>query len=796
MTYTFEAVWGKNFKGVVASPTCNGPKTYEQVGNPSFLVDFDTNTGVFTVLYDDSAIDSYNLTFEVDVYCNGNYQGTYTQIVNFHIPTQSVAPFIFDDLVQTYQTVITGKGVPNATIKLYIGNTLQTHATITVDSNGNWTINSNTFAGSDGIDFGQTLKAKQTVPTYTESGFSNSVTPSATLKSDIEVHNPIVNCSNGILTFKWLVKNLGPVSLQSGVEVTLTASGVPVGGVFSCDKGTVVTNVITLNQKVYKNETFDVVYVVSTNDCGQVIENILLKVTLPVSIENPCENNEHQLVSYIPLKSNIPTLLDIYTGQIGLIGYGVPGSTITKVYVNDKLVLVTNAIVNSDGTFTVNGVSPIPVEGDRVSVIQKTEGYRESNQSNIVIVGGPIQITSKCLSGVRIRGVDGITYEAIVMNYSKNKIMGRQVFVGAQMGQHIFFNEPGLSDADLQVGDALGIEVKNPCCPPMFSKKIPYNPLRSLLLNYSCRDGSASINPIFSGGNYPITMTLKLGDLIVGTKILYNVTQDRELLNIPISQNLQLILKDSGFCEIFSNFSNNCSTTTTVPGTPSNCSDCILENIQVDGGNLKLNFTLSGSSCTGITIQSSLDQINWIDTTSDCKTPKTVVKPGVKTYYRLLVACTGSTSKKSNVLAYNPAECINYFAITNKTVVYLDCNTNQKTTKGPCNFSATQILQGVLGTDYSTGHQSGQPTCTDNIPPTETPDSSYYYDIDIYKSQAGSWLVNYVDALGNDRQISGTIDESEVSGPMYTQQICAKSIDSWFGSINVTKKDTTCNAIN
>ena len=92
---------------------------------------------------------------------------------------------------------------------------------------------------------------------------------------------------------------------------------------------------------------------------------------------------------------------------------------------------------------------------------------------------------------------------------------------------------------------------------------------------------------------------------------------------------------------------------------PDPCCTPTITTITENSGNIEINFTLpTGNclSCTGTTLQSSIDDLNWgDDLVSGCTSPITIPEPLVTTYYRIKQNCDGgSNSDWSTSEEYSP----------------------------------------------------------------------------------------------------------------------------------------------
>ena len=256
------------------------------------------------------------------------------------------APTIND--VTEGDTVITGTGEPGDTIKVYFdGSDTQIGKSVTVDENGNWTVDCSDYNLQAGrkIYAIQSKDGKDSEPTY------------ATVKAREVVGAPIIN---DVTEDNTVITGTG----KPGATVNVTVGGQPLPPVTVDDQGnwTVDVSGVTLNEgdEVSATQSKDGVTSDATTTTVQ------------------------------PKKSDVPVpgMDPIKPGAKVIKGTGIPGNTVTIVKVNadGSTTPIGTVPVDDFGNWTVDVPDDVVLAvGDTVRAVQTTPDSESSDPTDVIV---------------------------------------------------------------------------------------------------------------------------------------------------------------------------------------------------------------------------------------------------------------------------------------------------------------------------------------------------------------------------------------------------------------------------
>jgi len=376
--------------------------------------------------------------------------------------------------------------------------------------------------------------------------------------TDVEIRKPVVFCDETGLNIQVEISNLGPDRILSGNVITLTTEGIPTTPTITSTGHTFDENGnLILGSDFEEGDVITISYLKASYDCGTPIPCITIEVNVPVSYSNVCSNNKTQCVKYLPPKSPKPVLNTPNVGESTVSGIGCAGGLITALFINNVR-FEKNIEIDIESNFIVPLTNPI-LSTDIIQVSQTCESQSESDRSDIIAPNDASFISKLCINGVRIRGMEGQTYEVQAYNYTRNVVLGRRTFTGSQFNVSIPYNSLGLLSTDLQPGDIVGVRMVDDCCPPIESAKKVYNPLRTLNSNKSCDILlGGTIEPTFLGGIYPIIINVKKNGLSVAKKTLSALIDSTLVSGIP-NGTVEVEVIDRGGCSLKETVNFSCA---------------------------------------------------------------------------------------------------------------------------------------------------------------------------------------------------------------------------------------------
>lgn len=508
---------------------------------------------------------------------SGSVVSTYTQIVLV------TAPFI-DNNDPSFEISLNGGYTINSTVlscstlELYNGVQVVYYLNDIEVGRGIIDLNGDNFLTVPSLSTTGELKCRL------ESGSGISIFSDSKIvtgsRIDLDILDPEVSCENNTLVLNYTINNVGPDVLPTSTRVLLELVDIQFEPIDS-DNATIITSTkgsqdfniddynLILNQDILVGESFDLVISVPNQDCSTTKPCLKLKLTLPDSLTTQCVQESNCYYFGLP-PSEKPTLNKIRSGDRLITGFGCPLGTVKSLFVKsyDSIEFL-EFTINKQIDISGNIVFTIPTEislevGDVVTIIQQCPNKEVSPRSSEEVVDVSSLLSTKCISGIKIRGMEGQTYEAQIYNYSQTKVLGRVELVGSKFGISIPFNEPNLREEDLQSGDLIGLRILTDCCPTLESNKLKYNPVSNLKVNYECdinssEGGLASIRPSWVGGEFPMTITLrnKTTNEVIFLKTINDYTESTLINKIP-NGSFRVEIGDCGGCTTYLDFQSNC----------------------------------------------------------------------------------------------------------------------------------------------------------------------------------------------------------------------------------------------
>ncbi|MGX9798511.1 Ig-like domain-containing protein [Pediococcus acidilactici] len=278
------------------------------------------------------------------------------------------APVIND--IMEGDTVITGKGIPGATVDVTFADGSPIGSTI-VDSNGNWTIST----GHVDLKAGDEITAKQTVD-----GISSDEAHQ-TVKAKEDVTAPVIN------------------DIMEG-DTVITGKGIPGATVdVTFADGTVIGSTV-----VDSNGNWSV----STSHVNLKAGD---EVTAKQTVNGVTSDEAHQTVK-ANQEVTAPVIDDITEGDKVITGKGIPGAEVTVTFADGTP--IGTAIVDSNGNWSVSTAHIDLQAGDEITAKQTVDGVTsdeahqtvKANQEVTAPVINDITEGDKTITG---KGIPGAT---------------------------------------------------------------------------------------------------------------------------------------------------------------------------------------------------------------------------------------------------------------------------------------------------------------------------------------------------------------------------------------------------
>ena len=266
-------------------------------------------------------------------------------------------------------------------------------------------------------------------------------------------------------------------------------------------------------------------------------------------------------------------------------------------------------------------------------------------------------IINKGIQQVFTSGPNGIINSLVTSSYSSGSTtFGTPVnFKQSFISGAIDYLSPCLNIYNRYYLDPINCPT-NGCPPPILMSVTPNcNPY-----NY---EYSITYDYISSSGYVPTT-TIQYSTNISFMSNTGSVTYNNTLpTHLPINIS-DLPLQPLSSTLIYFRAFNSCSINTTSSYSNVISASCVvalpcctptLNSITEALGVLTLNWTLGTGGCStvnNITLQSSTNGVDWVNSIGSSSSPRTIPTPHITTHYRLVSNCSGSSSTPSNIISY------------------------------------------------------------------------------------------------------------------------------------------------